>query len=252
MRTRATETSGGFTLLEVLIAVAILSMSLTSLLQSQLAGIKATDQARMLSTVAFLAEYQLIETEWILKEEGEWGNADRTFEGDFSEQGWPSVSYICVVDLIEMPDYSALQQAADAADSGGSVAGEYDVQDAGENAFDTLGMVWPIVKEAIENSIRKSWCTVRWTKDGSVRKKQKDGPECEESDHNCMTIATFWTDPVALTQLPTLGGEVDETDDTEDGDGGGAGGAGGAGGSGKGGTRGTRNPSIPAGPEGKL
>ena len=41
-----------------------------------------------------------------------WGTADRTFDGDFSDQGWPNVTYECVADLIEMPDYSALQAAA--------------------------------------------------------------------------------------------------------------------------------------------
>lgn len=244
----------GFTLLEVLVAVAILSMSLTSLLSSQMAGIKATDQARMLSSVSFLAEYQLVEIEWILKEEGGWGTDDRTFEGDFSDQGWPDVTYQCVVDLIEMPDYQALQQAADGADEdgdGGGGIGGYDVQDAGETAFDTLGMVWPIIKEAIENSIRKSWCTVRWP--GGKKKKKfgastGDGTQCADDEFNCLSVATFWTDPTALTQLPTLGGEVDETDDTQDGPsdsgnsggssgrpGGGAGGVGGGvGGGGKG------------------
>ena len=227
--------AAGFTLLEVLVAVAILAMSLTSLLSSQMAGLRATNKARMLSTVAFLAEYQLIEIEWMLKEEGGWGNDDRTFEGDFSDQGWPSVSYQCVVDLIEMPDYTQLQAAADAADTddGGGIGG-YDVQDAGETAFDTLGMVWPIVKNAIENSIRKSWCTVRWTLDGETRKSQQDDTLCGESEFECMTVATFWTDPAALLNLPAAGGEVTEDDDLRDGGGAGGGGSG-AGGSGRGG-----------------
>lgn len=225
--------AAGFTLLEVLVAVAILAMSLTSLLSSQMAGLRATNKARMLSTVAFLAEYQLIEIEWQLKEEGGWGTDDRTFEGDFSDQGWPSVSYQCVVDLIEMPDYTQLQAAADAADTDDGGIGGYDVQDAGETAFDTLGMVWPIVKSAIENSIRKSWCTVRWTLDGEIRKSQQDDTLCGEDEFQCMSVATFWTDPAALLNLPAAGGEVTEDDDLRD-DGGGGGGAGG-GGEGRGG-----------------
>ena len=46
----------GFTLLEVLVAVAILSITLSSLLGSQIAAIRATDQARRLSSVAWLGE----------------------------------------------------------------------------------------------------------------------------------------------------------------------------------------------------
>src|SRR5690606_2734268 len=79
---RARRGPAGFTLLEVLVAVAILSLSLTSLLGSQMASLRATDQARQLSSVAFLAERQLVEIEYELKIDG-WGNDDQTFEGDF-------------------------------------------------------------------------------------------------------------------------------------------------------------------------
>ena len=69
-----------FTLLEVLVAVAILSLSLTSLLGSQMASLRATDQARRMSSVAFLAEWQLTEIEWELKQDG-WGVDDVSFDG---------------------------------------------------------------------------------------------------------------------------------------------------------------------------
>ena len=46
--------AAGFTLLEVLIAVAILSLSLTSLISSQMASIRSTAYARELSVVVLL------------------------------------------------------------------------------------------------------------------------------------------------------------------------------------------------------
>lgn len=185
---------GGFTLLEVLIAVAILSITLASLLSSQMDALRMSRYAKMMTTVAFLAEYQMTEIEWQIKEEEDgWGDNDKTYEGDFAEQGWPEVSYTCLVDMVEMPDYSALQQAADAADEGG---GGDSVQDAGEQAFDAMGMVWPMVKGAIENSIRKVTCTLYW-QDGRVDKD--------------FTVETYWTDPSRLNQIPGAGGEV--TDD---------------------------------------
>lgn len=264
---RSAKGAQGFTLLEVLVAVAILSISLTSLLQSQVASLRATEEARMLSTVSFLAEYQLIDIEWQLKVEAGaaaqagtgddtvggpgisgWGSDDRTFDGDFADQGWPNVTYECVVDLIEMPDYTALAAAADAAGSDDGIGG-YDVQDAGEQTFDTLGMVWPIVKEAIENSIRKSWCTVRWNRDPE-KKPKFNGSLCSDEEvtlGTCLSVATFWTNPSALTQLPSLGGETTEEDDTRDDDGSGGNGAGGGGGRGGGnggGGGGKINPAI--------
>lgn len=248
--------AAGFTLLEVLVAVAILSITLSSLLGSQIAAMRATDQARRLSSVAFLAEYQLIEIEWQLKKEG-WGTDDKNFEGDFSEEGWPDVEYVCVIDLIELPDYNELMQAKNAADSEGDEASAY--MDAGDQAFGALGMVWPIVKEAIEQSIRKAWCTVRWSPDG-VPRRQSDEWECGEAENECLTISTFWTDPEKLKTLPQLGGEAGPEDDTEDGgedggaggkDPGGAGGRGGTGGAGGGGAKPGMNQSIPTGPGGR-
>jgi len=244
----------GFTLLEVLVAVAILSITLSSLLGSQIAAMRATDQARRLSSVAFLAESQLVEIEWELKRDG-WGTDDQTFDGDFSDEGWPDVEYVCVIDLIEMPDYNELMQAKDAAETDGDEMSAY--MDAGDQAFSAIGMVWPIVKEAIEQSIRKAWCTVRWSPDGKKR-NQSDAWECAEDEYECLTVATFWTDPEKLKTLPQLGGEAGDEGEGEDGGGeddgrgGSGGGAGGRGPGGEGGpTKPGLNPGIPQGPSGR-
>jgi hypothetical protein len=84
-----------------------------------------------------------------------------------------------------------------------------------------------MVKEAIEQAIRKSSCTVYW----------KDGDVAHEFE-----VMTFWTDPQKLLQLPSAGGEVGEEDDTQDPAGGG--GAPGAGGGGKGGGAAPGGPGI--------
>lgn len=202
----------GFTLLEVLVAVAILSISLTSLLTSQMNALRATRYAQSITAMAFLAESKLIDIEYQIKEEEDgWGDNDKEFEGDFSEEGWPDVTYKCLADMIEMPEYSALQRAADAADAAESQESGVDVQDVGEQAFDSLAMVWPIIKEAIERAIRKSHCTVYWS-DGNIDREFR--------------VDTFWTDPTALTQLPSLGGEEGEEGDVDEDDGGGGDGGG--------------------------
>lgn len=193
----------GFTLLEVLIAVAILSMSLTSLLSSQMAAMRATRYARGVSVAAFLAEGKLLDIESQLQLEG-WGSADKTFDGDFGEEGWPDIRYECLVDFIEVPDFNALQQAKEDADTDGGFGSGQQVADAGDQAFAGMGMVWPVIKGAIEQAIRKSSCKVIWS-DGAL-----------EQD---FTVETFWTDTKQLLQLPQAGGEVTEDDDTRpDGD----------------------------------
>lgn len=222
----------GFTLLEVLIAVGILAISMTSLLSSQMAALQATRYAQSLTAISFLAESKLIDVEYELKQDG-WGDSDIEYEGDFAEEGWPDVTYVCLVDMIEMPDYTQLQNVADASDDPGGGIGGVNVQDAGEQAFDSLGMVWPIVKGAVERSIRKASCTVYWN-EGKVA-------------HD-FSVATFWTDPTQLMQLPQTG-EVGEDDDTDEPGDGGANPAQPGGGRGGGGpTEGGRNPAVPKGP----
>lgn len=186
----------GFTLLEVLVAVAILSLSLTSLLGSQLASMQATKYARQLTAAAFLAEYQLVELEWEQLEEG-WQTNDVSYKGNFGDQGWDDIEYECLVDFIELPEYNQMVQAKEAVDQATDGDDAY-TQDAADTTFDALGMVWPMIKAAIENSIRRASCTVYW----------KNGKIDEE-----FTVVTFWTDPKGLTQLPQMGGEYTGEDD---------------------------------------
>lgn len=215
----------GFTLLEVLIAVAILAVSLSSLMGSQYQSMAATRYARDITAAALLAEYQLVELEFLHRREG-WVNSDVEYEGDFDEQGYPDMEWVCTVHFIELPEYNQLLAAKEGADE---AAGKDDdnLMDAGDQAFGVLGMVWPLVKAAIENSIRRVECTVSWTS-GTLEEEFK--------------VQTFWTDPMALQQLPGAGGEFTEADDdsgTSEGDSGGGSGdsTGGGGRGGRGGAR---------------
>lgn len=186
----------GFTLLEVLIAVAILAVVMTSMLASQLNSMQATRYARDITAAALLAENVIVNLEFEHRQEG-WVSSDQEFEGDFSDQGYPDMDWVCTVHFIELPEYNQLLEAKEGADE---VSGSSDdnVVDAGDQAFGALGMVWPIVKAAIENSIRKVDCTVKW-KQGKL-------------EHE-FVLQTFWTDPAALLQLPGAGGEFTEEDD---------------------------------------
>lgn len=221
----------GFTLLEVLIAVAILAVSLSSLMGSQLNSMAATRYARDVTAVALLAEHQIIELEFFHRQEG-WVSSDTDYEGDFSDQGYPDVKWMCTVHFIELPEYNQLLEAKEGADEAAGEDGD-NVMTAGDQAFGALGMVWPLVKAAIENSIRKVDCTVSW----------KNGTIDEE-----FVIQTFWTDPAALQQLPGAGGEFTEEDDNsgeaEGEEGGGGSAPGGPGGGGGGGGRGGPRPAV--------
>ncbi|MEZ4427949.1 MAG: prepilin-type N-terminal cleavage/methylation domain-containing protein [Nannocystaceae bacterium] len=220
--------AAGFTLLEVMIAVAILAASMTSLYAAQTANLQATAYARDITAIAFLADYIIVDVEWQLQKEGGWTPDDRTFEGDFSDQGWPEVRYACLVDFLEMPDYTELREAKD---EEARAAGESNeaIKDAGDQAFSALGMVWPMVKNAIEQSIRKVTCVVKWPNGNN--------------EYDEFKVETFWTMPENLTKMPGLGGEVG--DEEEDGSGGA-----GAGQTGSSGTSSSSGPSTSGGARG--
>ncbi|MGB1275075.1 MAG: type IV pilus modification PilV family protein [Nannocystaceae bacterium] len=221
--------AAGFSLLEVMVALAILAISLTSLLNAQTASIRATRYAQAITSVVFLAEYALVDVEWRIQKDGGWVAEDKRYEGNFSEQGWPDVTYDCLIDFIELPEYNELRESKDEADSDDGA--NSNVQDAGDQAFSALQVVWPMVKQAIENSIRKVQCTV-FFKNGNVDEQY--------------TLETFWTDPEKLKMMPSLGGE-DLGGDND----GGSGGSGNSG-AGRGGRGSSTRPGGGAGPGIKL
>lgn len=222
--------AAGFTLLEVMIAMAVLALSLTSMLTSQMASLRATRYAQTITSVAFLADYQLIETEYIVRKEGGWVLEDKFYEGSFADQGWPDVKYKCIVDFLKLPEYTELRAAKDESDRSKRGESSMYYKSAGDQAFTALGMVWTPVKQAIERSIRKVKCTVKW----------KNGNLDEE-----FIVNTFWADPEKLKQLPGLGGEAKEGDmGDEQGQGQGAGAGAGAGKPTGGGAGGGRQPAA--------
>lgn len=196
MAARGHKRAGGFTLLEVLIAVAILAVSLSSLMGSQMNSMAATRYARDISAIALLAEYQLIEIEFEHRKEG-FVSSDVELEGDFSDHGYDDVDWRCTIHFIELPEYNQMLEAKEGVDDA-SGEGDDNMMDTGDQAFAGLGMVWSLVKVAIENSIRKVDCTVTWQQ-GNIEQE--------------FMVQTFWTNPQALQQLPGAGGEFTDEDD---------------------------------------
>lgn len=227
----------GFTLLEVLIAVAILAVSLSSLMASQMNSMAATRYARDITAVALLAEQQIIELEFAHREEG-WVNSDIELEGDFGEHGYDDINWACTIHFIELPEYNQLLESKEGADDV-SGASDDNMMDAGDQAFGALGVVWPMVKAAIENSIRKVDCTLTW-KQGKIEQE--------------FAIQTFWTDANALQALPAAGGgEFTEEDDKSGEEGSSStGGSTGGGRGGPGGAGGMRPPSMGGGGSGNM
>jgi prepilin-type N-terminal cleavage/methylation domain-containing protein len=76
----------GFTLLEVVIALAILSVSVMILVETQAGALLMSTDADRMQTATYLAEEKMMEAQLILEREG-WGSQDIEEEGDFEDFG---------------------------------------------------------------------------------------------------------------------------------------------------------------------
>ena len=91
----------GFSLLEVVIALAILAMSLTVLLQTQMASIANAGRSRDLSIATMLARGKMIDIEQKLFHDGFSANTESD-SGTFSDEGYPEISWKSQVVEIEL------------------------------------------------------------------------------------------------------------------------------------------------------
>ncbi len=127
---RAGRGGGGFTLLEVMLGLALLGLGLTVLIKSAANSIFSARQAHMMGVVTDLARGKMYEIEEILLKDGfsdtEVHEDDKTFE----EEGWPGVHYSFKVEEVELPGWEQLQALSkshaegSAAGSGGGSGGK--------------------------------------------------------------------------------------------------------------------------------
>ena len=91
-RTRRTR-QRGFTLLEVMISLAILSVSLVAILELNSGAIRTHNYAKHLTVATLLARSKMVDIEEALYAEEALPEFDKTMEGDFEEEGFPKFSW---------------------------------------------------------------------------------------------------------------------------------------------------------------
>jgi general secretion pathway protein I len=92
----------GFTLIEVLIALAILAMALTVLLGTQAQSALMTERANRMALAALLTRSKMIDIEGELQHDG---FSDMTAEdhGDFRDEGADDMTWESLVEVVEIP-----------------------------------------------------------------------------------------------------------------------------------------------------
>jgi general secretion pathway protein I len=186
-----TRTTRGFTLLEVMVAVAMLALSLTAMAAINANSFAASNYARGVTVATFLARSKMLDIELELQEDG-FGSDEQTFDGDFSDEGFPGVTWQAVARPVEV-DVTPLVESflggevsaeslpnqmqaflgalngrsADAA-SGGSLA-DTNLQEEveGGDLAQLLGggqleLIFKQVSETLGNSIREITLEITW------------------------------------------------------------------------------------------
>jgi prepilin-type N-terminal cleavage/methylation domain-containing protein len=102
---------GGFTLLEVMIAVAILSMTLVVLLEMVTNNMRATHHARLMTTATFLARGKMVDVEDQILETG-FSTTNDAADGTFKDKGFPEFRWDSSIEGVELPA-DAIQKQKD-------------------------------------------------------------------------------------------------------------------------------------------
>lgn len=148
MRSRLLGSQSGFTLLETLIAMAIMLVAFASILMVESASIRTTEKAKQMNIVSMLAKRAMIKTEYEIEgktfdevKKEEKGN----FEEPFREYGWTRT-----IKEIKFPELNL------------NASSEDKTQDSG--VTDALNQMTKLVTKYLSDSLREVTVTVHWQK----------------------------------------------------------------------------------------
>jgi prepilin-type N-terminal cleavage/methylation domain-containing protein len=231
-RRRARSTGqGGFTLLEVMLALGILVIALAGIIGRTTANIRQTNEIAMRSAVVDLVRGKMYDIEEELMRDG-FQDLEQSSDGDFSDEGWPNVAWKVEVEKVEMPNLGALQALQEGGEDGeggeGGALGSADSPlggllgmagaDAGAlGSASFIASQFELITKVLEASIRKVRLTATWKQGRS-----------EET----MVVVCYFTDPSAMSKVIATGGLPGGSGGSGTPSGGGGGGGGRGGGSG--------------------
>jgi general secretion pathway protein I len=193
---------GGFTLLEVMISLAILGGALVALLRLSTSDIRASHRAKLLTIATGLARAKMLDLEEELLRNG-FQDTNEEADGDFSEEGQPRFTFTAIVEKVELPDVAELAAGLEGDDKGGATPPPSPLDDknqesllglAGGSTAGALGagmvqLYFPLVRPVLENAIRKVTLEVRWKAGG---------------EEDALKVVAFFTDTKAIDQAAQM------------------------------------------------
>lgn len=177
---RGAGNSAAFTLLEVMIAVAILAVGLTVILSSEVQSVHTASYAERMNVATLLARCKMGEIEEQVRVEG-FPAVDDSGEDECCEDAeMPGFSCEWSIDRVVLPDgYMEEGEGSNLSELSGGLGDEgmqTEVLDStltgaamGGDGFAemAIGIAFPVLKPAIEEQVRRASVTVRWDDGGS-------------------------------------------------------------------------------------
>ena len=173
----------GFTLLEVMIALAILGTGLAALLQAQAGAIDAGARARDNTIAALLARGKMIDLEQKLFDEG-FTSGEQEESGDFTEEGYPAIRWTATIDEVEL-DLSMLTGMCEGLEGDGDGGGSGGAS-ACSGLLGGIGAPFEALTSSIASSLRVVELVVRWPEGKNEGKLRVSGLVTRQ-DYNLQT-----------------------------------------------------------------
>ena len=183
---RPRSSAAGFSLLEVMVSLAILGMALVIVARIVTGNVRATVHSRMTTAATFLARTRISMMEQSLLEYG-FAEMDGEDRGEFSKEGFPSYRWYSNVERIELPADSTqkVQQAATK-----STLSNNPMEALSGFMGGFMATLMDPIRLGLQESVRKLTVRVKWNEAGK--------PE------QSFEVVSFLTDPSRLESAVSL------------------------------------------------
>jgi general secretion pathway protein I len=156
----------GFTLLEVLVALAILAMSAAVLIEIVTNNVRATNHSKLTTAATFLARAKMVDMEDDILANG-FSNDDESTHGTFKDQGYPQYRWEALIERVELPSDMAKKtqdEAKDQADK--SSASQDPLGMLGSFVGGMMGTFIEPIRLGLQESVRRVTVRIFWDETG--------------------------------------------------------------------------------------
>jgi general secretion pathway protein I len=179
---------GGFTLLEIMVALAILAMTLVVLLEIITNNVRATNHSKMTTAATFLARGKMVDLEDDIIANG-FVDTDESANGTFKDQGFPDYLWESLIERVELP--TDLTQKAQQASSDQALDSKDPMQALGGMVGGLMSSFMEPIRIGLQETVRRVTLKVFWDEPGRPNRT--------------LELVMFVTDPAKL-DLALTGG----------------------------------------------